>query len=349
MERNFQQAAKANCLEDASRFCTSGDAQRLSIFGMHDNHRISEEEPQSKHKSMHVIVIRLRALTHGGRHAEAFDVADKALKGCDENSFWDLGCLHYLRGKVLYEMSCPSTNPYERKGDALSVINESESFNVKLIEHTITAFEVASKYYEVAGNEIGSVKSHLLWARTCIDHVFRRFVLSAEARRGMSLETGSKLLDREINCHDVLDTIHNVITTATTANVPLLLVNAMAALAEVKFIQGCLSSSWSVWVSEAWKLFSRLLTDGEDNRVVLSSIAPVPTLTRLRNFCGRVVRLVKGDSRFINFSEMNTHLRLFEAYVALHLQTDKKLNLAYDSQKDFLFNMDEAQEERSYL
>ncbi|PXF39479.1 hypothetical protein BWQ96_10834 [Gracilariopsis chorda] len=239
-----------------------------------------------------------------------------------------LGALQYIRRKVLYEIPCPSTNPYERKVDALGVPNESESFNVKLIEHTITAFEAVSKYCEVAGNEMGSAKSDLLWARTCIDLDFRRFVLSAEARGVMSLETASKLLDSDINFHDVLDMLHDAITTTTTANLPLLLVDAMAALVEVKCIQGHPSSSWSVWVLEAWELLSRLFTDGEDFRVVLSSIAPVSNLTRLRHLCRRLVRLVMCDSRVIKFSEMNTHLRLFEGYVTLHLSIDKKLNLA---------------------
>eukprot|EP00178_Gracilaria_changii_P025308 TRINITY_DN78050_c0_g1_i1.p1 TRINITY_DN78050_c0_g1~~TRINITY_DN78050_c0_g1_i1.p1 ORF type:complete len:2765 (-),score=377.85 TRINITY_DN78050_c0_g1_i1:2210-9988(-) len=346
MERTFQQAAKASGLEEANRNRSSGDAQRLSIFRMHDSDRASEEENDGERQSMQVIILRLRALTRGGRLSEALELADRALERCDEHSFWDLGRLHYLRGKVLYEMSCPSTSPYERKDDAVSVSNESVSFNVKLIEHTTAAFEAASKYFEAAGNEIGSAKADLLWARTCIDYVFRRVVLNANAGGGMDLRTASKLLDKEINFHDVLDVVHNVITTATTANVPLLLVDAMAALAEVKCIQGQSSGSWSVWVSEAWKLFSRLFTDGEDFTVALSSIAPVSTLTRLKNLCGRLVRLVMCDSRVINFSEMNTHLRLFEAYVTLHLSIDKKLNLAYDSQKDSLFdNMDEPQEE----
>ncbi|CAN8069757.1 unnamed protein product [Agarophyton chilense] len=346
MERTFHQAAKARGIEDIGRLRNFGDAQRMSIFRMHDSDRDSGAEVESERQSMQVIVLRLRALTHGGRLSEALDLADKAIEGCDEHSFWDLGRLHYLRGKVLYEMSCPSTSPYEWKDDAMSVPNESASFNAKLVEHTMTAFEAGSKYYEAAGNEIGSAKSDLLWARTCIDFVFRRVVLSTEAGGGMNLGRACKLLDKEINFADVLDIIHNVITTATTANVPLLLVNAMAALAEIKYIQGQPSSSWSGWVSEAWKLFSRLFTDGEDFTVVLSSIAPVSTLMRLRNLCGRLVRLVMCDSRVINFSEMNTHLRLFEAYVTLHLSIDKKLNLAYDSQKDALFDIDETEGER---
>lgn len=340
MERTFQQAAKSLNVDDTRRSRSSADGQRLSIFRIHDAEKDSQGEEHGQHYSLQITFLRIRALTHGGRLSDALELADKALDRCDENCFWDQGRLHYLKGKVLYEMSSPST-AHDRKDDALSMPNDSTGFNARLTELTLAAFETASKYYDAAGDEIGVAKADLRWARTCIDYVFRKVVPRAEAGGGVPLSLACRLLDREIAFPEVVDVVHNIITTATAANVPLLLIDAMAALAEVKCIQGKPSASWSVWVSEAWKLFSRLLTDAEDFTVVLCSIAPVSTLTRLCGLCGRLVRLVMCDSRTINFAEMNTHLRLFEAYVTLHLSIDKKMNLASEPHKDTLPYSDE--------
>lgn len=316
----------AKCLE-----CLDQIEHEHSLYNKEVSNGIDQEKktpcpPQ-------VTFLRLSALIHGARLDEAHYLADKALDTCDEHSFWNQGRLHYLRGKVLYETctpsTAPSTDPFKVEDESKSTSpKDAASVNLKMVELTMTAFETASQYFDAAGDEICAAKSDLLWARTCIDFLFRRVVLPSGSGGGWPLKKACLLYERRINLDDVLDTVYNVINVASTSHIPLLLIDAMAAMAETKCIQGQPSSIWSFWVSQAWNLFSRLFTDAEDLTVVLTSIAPVSVLEELRNLCGRLVRLVMCDRHTVNVSDMNKHLRLFEAYVTLQLSIDQKMNLA---------------------
>ena len=307
----------------------SGESQKLSLFRHHDADKHSGIDDSLIPHPPEVTFLRLSALIHGGRLEEALYLADKALTVCDEHSFWNQGQLHFLRGKVLYQMSSTSAAPFQRKhGTYLDSENDAVSFNDKLIGITMTAFETASQFFDAAGDEIGSSTSDLLWARTFIDFLFRKVVLPAGSGGGLSVTKACAQLEKRIVLDEVLDTIYNVINIASSTNIPLLLIDSMAAMAEIKCIQGHPSQMWSMWVSAGWKLFSRLFTDAEDLTVVLSSIAPVSVLEDLRDICGRLVRLVMCDRQTVNVADMNTHLRIFEAYVTLQLSIDRKMNLA---------------------
>lgn len=327
MEHEYRLAQASR--DNTERARGSGDAQRLSLFRIHDSDKDLASEEVSDKFPPHVTFLRLRALTHGGRLEEALHLADRALEACGEHSFWDQGRLHYLRGKVLFTMSSSSTPSFQQEDETKSPSPaEASNLTLRLTELTLAAFETASHYYDAAGDEISTAKCDLRWARTCIDFLFRRVVLDSCSGGGWSLESACSLLDRGINIDVVLDNVHNVVNVASTANIPILLIDSMAALAEVKCVQGQPSSVWLYWVSEAWKLFSRLFTDAEDFTVVLTSLAPVSTLDRLKNICGRLVRLVMCDRQDVSYVDMNKHLRLFEAYVTLHLSIDQKMNLA---------------------
>lgn len=328
MEREYHMAEDIRESSEDTSPPGSIESQRLSIFRLHDIDRDSKGGDARVTLVPQVTFLRLTALIHGGRLEEALHVANKALEICSEHAFWDQGRLHYLRGKVLYAMSSTSTASFMREDEANGASKDTKKLNLKMTELTMTSFETASHFYDAAGDEICAAKSDLLWARICIDVLFRRVVLSSESGGGVPLHVACMLLDRRIVLDDVVDIVYNVINIASMANVPLLLIDSMAALAEVKCIQGHPASSWSLWVSEAWKLFSRLFTDAEDFTVVLSSLAPVSTLGRLRNICGRLVRLVMCNEHVVSVADMNKHLRLFEAYVTLEISIDQKMNLA---------------------
>lgn len=305
------------------------DNPRLSFFRIHEVDKDSKSEDQQQLFIPQVTVLRLKALIHGGRLDEALVIVDKALELCRESSFWDRGRLHYLRGKVLYAMSCTTTPVFRREAE---VSIENSDGDTELIlrstELTMEAFETSSQYFDAAGDELSVAKSDLKWARTCIDFLFRRVVLPREAGGGVTLSEACMIKGRRISISEVQQVVHNVLNFSLNANVPLLLIDAMAALAEVKCIRKQPINSWMTWVLEAWKLFSRLFTNPEDLTVVLSSMAPVSFLMRLRNMCGRLVRLVMCNDNVVNVRDMNKHLRLFEAYVKLHLSIDQKMNLA---------------------
>lgn len=307
----------------------SHDGHRKSFFRKLDAEKMTKSVEHPNMYLPQVTFLRLRALTHGGRLDEALQLADKAINSCGEASFWDKGRLHYLRGKVLYIMSCTSS-PSFREDDNVNVgaSEKAADMTLKVTELTLAAFETASHFYYAAGDEICTAKSDLLWARTCIDFLFRRVVLKSEAGGGTSLNDACQLPNRRIDLGDLQEVVYNVLSVASNANIPLLLINAMAALAEVKCIRGHATSSWSSWISECWKLFSRLYINAEDFTVVVGSIAPVSFLTRLKDVCGRLVRLVMCNESIVPVFDMNKHLRLFEAYVTLQLSIDHKMNLA---------------------
>lgn len=318
--------------------------QRVSLFRLHD---LNEEANNDERPSLfvpQVTFLRATALIHGGRLKEALHVADEAVGLCDEHAFWNLGRLHHLRGKALFALSSNTTAPIDQLSQIEKGVTESAQVDLEVTELTMTAFETASRYYDAAGDEVCAAKSDLRWARTCIDLLFRRVVLKANCGGGMSLKEACLVLDKRIVVGDVVDTIHGAITIAQSANIPLLLIDAMAALAEIKCIQKQPASSWLFWVSEAWKLFSRLFTDAEDFTVVLSALAPVSTLFRLRNICGRLVRVVMCEEQGGHVSEMNKHLRLFEAYVTLQISIERKMNLASSAHSQDSFNALEREE-----
>lgn len=321
--------------------------QRVSLFRLHDPNENDKNDKKPPLFVPQVTFLRVTALIHGGRLNEALHTADEAVGLCDEHAFWNLGRLYHLRGKALFAMSSSTTAPIDKLDQIEKGATESTQMDLKVTELTMVAFETASRFYDAAGDEVCAAKSDLQWARTCIDLLFRRVVLKASCGGGMSLREACLILDKRIVVDDVVDTIHGVITIAQTANIPLLLIDAMAALAEIKCIQKQPASSWLFWVSEAWKLFSRLFTNGEDFTVVLSALAPVSTLFRLRNICGRLVRVVMCEEQGSHVSEMNKHLRLFEAYVTLQISIERKMNLASSAHSQESFSTLEGEEAES--
>lgn len=302
---------------------------RTSIFGHHEADKGSRTERKPEFFFPQVTFLRLRALIHAGRLDDALKIAEKAIKLCKESSFWDRGRLHYLRGKILHGMSSTAAPIFRREAEVSGGRADSALESTPMMtEQTMSEFETASQFFEAAGDELSVAKSDFNWARTCIDYLFRQVVLQEGAGGGVSLREASKLVNRRIIFAEVQQVVYNVLNVASHANLPLLLIDAMAALAEVKCIGGHPPSSWSTWVLEGWKLFSRLFTDAEDMTVVLNSLAPVSTLMRLRNLCGRLVRLVMCNENIVGVGEMNKHLRLFEAYVKLNSSIDQKMNLA---------------------
>lgn len=278
--------------------------------------------------------LRLSALLHGGRLREGMNVADDALKLCPETEIWNKARLHYLRGKILHATSSISTAPFEQDEALLtSSPRQTSTFNAQYITLTLSAFETASRYFDAAGDEIGTLKSDLLWARTCIDTLFRRVVLPADSGGGLKLEEACALGGRTISPSEVEEAIHNVLYLASTANVPLVLIDALAALAEIKCIRGEPAHLWNVWVTQSWRLFSRLLTDSENFTIVLTEGAPVSTLIRIRNICGRLVRLVLVGPKAEDVTALNHHLHMFEAYVTLQVDIDRKMNLTTTAQR----------------
>jgi len=278
--------------------------------------------------------LRLSALLHGGRLSEGLNVADESLKLCPESELWNQAKLHYLRGRILYAISSISSAPFDN-GEALShgLASSTIHLDVRSITLTLSAFETASQYYDAAGDEIGMLKSDLLWARTCIDTLFRRVVLPFEAGGGIPLATACSLGNRTINPAEVEEAVHHVIHLASTANLPISLIDALAALAEIKCIRGEHSHSWNAWVTQGWRLFSRFFTDPEDFRVLLTEVAPVSTLIRIRNLCGRLVRLVLCGPKAENVTAINRHIHMFEAYVTLQVDIDRRMNLTTATQK----------------
>jgi hypothetical protein len=116
-------------------------------------------------------------------------------------------------------------------------------------------------------------------------------VVRRESGAHMPLHEACRLHDRDFAFGEVEDVIHSALSFLSAANHPLLLIDAIAALAEVKCIQGE-NSARSFWAVEAWKLFSELLTDPEEYKIVISPVAPVSTLMRLKDLCGILVRLL---------------------------------------------------------
>ncbi len=276
-----------------------------------------------------VTFLRLSALLHGGRLSEGISVADEALRGCPETELWNRARLHYLRGKILYGISSISSAPFEHgEGFQSGTRSDVARLDLQSVTLTLSAFETASRYYDAAGDEVGTMKSDLMWARTCIDTLFRRVVLPREAGGGVLLDHACSLGGRTISPPEVEDAVHNVLYMASTANLPLVLIDALAALAEIKCIRGEAAQSWNVWVMQSWRLFSRFLTDSEDFTVVLTAVAPVSTLIRLRNLCGRLVRLVLCGQRAEDVGAINRHLHMFEAYVTLQIDIDRRMSLA---------------------
>lgn len=307
------------------------DNPRLSIFRFTEQERLPKGNITTPQFIPSTTFLRLRALTHGGRLHEALQIADKALELCRESSFWNQGRVHYLRGKILYAMSNISAPLYQAEGDVVTGRSEGDSESertMKLTELTLMAFETSSQYFDAAGDELSEAKSDLQWARTCIDYLFRGVVLSEDSGGGIPLSVACKLISRHIVISEVQQVIYNVLSLSSYANVPFLFIDSMISLAEVKRIRGHPTASWSSWLMEAWKLFSRLLANTEDMTVVLSSLSPVSTLIRLRRTCGRLVRLVMCNDNIIAPADMNKHLRMFEAYVKLHLSVDLKMNLS---------------------
>lgn len=328
MEQEYCLAEASRDQPDESQPPLSEENQRVSIFRLHDQGQEAKKDEKPSVFSPVVTFLRLSALIHGGRLNEALYLADKSIESCAEHSFWDLGRLHYLRGKALAAMSSSATAPLQREKELEKGPKESQQLILNVTELTLIAFETASRFFDAAGDEVSTSKADLLWARTSIDFLFRKVVLKDTCGGGIPLNDACTILNRCIIVQEVVDVIYNVINLATTANLPVLLVDAMAALAEIKCIQKHPSSTWMLWVSEAWKLFSRLFTNAENFTVVLDELAPVSTLFRLRNLCGRLVRLVMCDEHYGNVSDMNKHLRLFEAYVTLQISIDRKMNLS---------------------
>ena len=307
--------------------------QRVSKFRIHDQSHETKKVDTSSVFCPLATFLRLSALIHGGRLSEALYLADKSVEACEEHSFWDLGRLHYLRGKALGAMSSNATAPLQRENELEKGPVESQKLVLQVTELTLIAFETASRYFDASGDEVSTAKADLLWARTSIDFLFRKVVLKDVCGGGISLETACTILNRRIVVEEIVDVVYSVINLASTANIPVLLIDSMAALAEVKCIQKQSSSAWMLWVSEAWKLFSRLFTDAENFTVVLEELAPVSTLFHLRNVCGRLVRLTMCESHHGKIADMNKHLRLFEAYVTLQIAIDRKMNLSSSAHK----------------
>lgn len=307
------------------------ETSRLSLFRFSDQDRPPRNEKSTPRFIASVTFLRLRALTYGGRLHEALRLADRALELCTESSFWNQGRVHYLRGKILYRMSNTSAPVYQAEEDVVAGKSEDElesGMTMKLTELTLTAFENSSQYFDAAGDELSAAKSDFHWARTCIDYLFRKVVLSEGSGGGVPLNVACKLVTRRILMSEVQQVVYNVLNLSSHASIPLLFIDSMIALAEVKCICGHPNSTWLSWVMEGWKLFSRLFANTEDMTVVLSSLAPVSTLMRLRNICGRLVRLLMCNDNVVASAEMNRHLRVFEAYVKLHLSIDLKMNLS---------------------
>lgn len=329
MEREHR-LAEASQDSSPSKECHQGhENQRVSsLFRLHDSGQDPKENEKHRKFVPEVTFLRVSALIHGGRLNEALYVADNAVELCPKYAFWNLGRLHYLRGKAMFAMSSTAMAPIDKLNEAEMNGEGNPELDLKIVELTMMAFETASRYYDAAGDEICAAKSDLRWARTCIDLLFRRTVLRSSCGGGMTLASACQILEKRIDLDEVLETVYGVTTIAQAANIPLLLIDAMAALAEIKCIQKQPPSSWLGWISEAWKLFSRLFTDAEDFTVVLGSMAPVSTLFRLRNMCGRLVRVIMCDDHNGHVSDMNKHLRLFEAYVTLQISIERKMNLA---------------------
>ena len=58
------------------------------------------------------------------------------------------------------------------------------------------------------------------------------------------------------------------------------------------------------------------------------TMAPVSTLMRLKSLCGRLVRLILCYTHAANVEGINRHLGIFEAYVTLQVDIDRRMNLA---------------------
>lgn len=61
---------------------------------------------------------------------------------------------------------------------------------------------------------------------------------------------------------------------------------------------------------------------------VVLTMAPVSTLMRLKSLCGSLVRLVLCYTHAANVEGINRHLGIFEAYVTLQVDIDRRMNLA---------------------
>jgi hypothetical protein len=293
--------------------------------------------------------LRLSALYHGGRYSEALTYVSLALRRCPTSHLWYRARLHYVHGKVLFATCSTASAPFdgEQITTATTVAVHSMGVDVELVENAMTAFETASGFFGAAGDEMGMVKSDLKWAYTAIDLLFRRVVMPRETSDGQitSLADSCRLSLKAIVFQDVKEVVHSALSFLSTANHPMLLIDAMASLAEIKCIEGEPSSAWSYWVSEAWKLFSRLLTDPEEYKIVLTPLVPVSTLIRLKNQCGRLVRLVMCCSHSADVEAINQHLGMFEAYVTLQVDIDRRMNLASRKQSSSNGDTDAARDE----
>lgn len=282
-----------------------------------------------------IAYLRLSALLHGGRLHDALAYADICLQTCPDNLLRHKAQLHYMRGRILFAMCSSATAPFD--GDDITgspdVVLDAE-LGGKYIEFCLSAFETASGFFDSAGDEVGTLKADLKWAQAAIDALFRKVVMPHDSGGGMSLSEACRLCERTIVFADLLEVVHSAISFSSTLNHPFLMIEAMASLAEVKCIQGESSASWWYWVSEAWKLFARLLTDPTEHKVVVRSVAPASTLLRLKNLCGRLVRLVLCSTHTADVDTINQHLGIFEAYITLQLDIDRKMNLASGSIAD---------------
>jgi hypothetical protein len=106
---------------------------------------------------------------------EALSHADEALVTCPEHQLWQIAKLHYMRGKVLFAMCSSATAPFdsEEVTPAPSAPVDA-AIDYQFVELTLSAFEIASGFFEAAGDEVGMVKSDLRWAQTGIDVLFRQ-------------------------------------------------------------------------------------------------------------------------------------------------------------------------------
>ncbi len=329
MEREYRSSFAGRQRAESGGDLPRNDSNQRRLSGTDDSARTMTGEGAPIFIAS-ITFLRLSALLHGGRLSEGLMVADDALKQCPESELWNNARLHYLRGKILYAISSISTAPFDGES---GMARSSASLDVHHITLTLSAFETASKYYEAAGDEIGMLKSDLLWARTCIDTLFRRVVLPYEAGGGIPLDTACSLGGRTISPAEVEEAIHHVLHLASTANLPILLIDALAALAEIKCIRGDPVHLWTAWVAQSWRLFSRFFTNPEDFTVLLTELAPVSTLIRLRDLCGRLVRLVLCGPKVENVAAINRHIHMFEAYVTLQLDIDRRMNLTSATRK----------------
>uniref|UniRef100_A0A6T6AN15 Uncharacterized protein n=1 Tax=Compsopogon caeruleus TaxID=31354 RepID=A0A6T6AN15_9RHOD len=289
--------------------------------------------------SSSMTLLRVKALLAAEKFPNALDYVEVAIESCSKESNWLLGKLFSFRGRILSTLLSEATpfNSENYSATSLGRIFEHSSrpdlppykdavICGRILSLALEAFQISSRYFSAAGDEVRAAKADASWARSVLDYGIRTQLLQGchvFERRAISVDGAPLIYFGQIEA-----IITDVVKFAARINLPLLLLDSLISSAELRLLSNDSSHRLRAFIMDIWSIFSKLFTDGESFSILVAPFAPIALLLKLRLMLGRMTRAFLFDDTG-GSEAANEHIRVFEAYITINQDIVRRFNLSH--------------------